>query len=279
MSLPLFSRRELVAVKEELVQLKQTVATLRNEVIADYTAEAKSVESVNNLPDLDDINQHNKHLTYEYIDFLLASERPETRERMYLLLNQHADFHKDDFEFLWRFARCTFLYSQNFNDVDEEKKRKLCFEAKKYAYKALELKEDDANVQKWCAVTVGALSDFLGFKYKLQNGFTCREHILKSLKLNPDDWFSHYIYGRWCFTVAALSWVERKVASTLFEEPPIATYEEALTEFLEAERLQPIAWKENMLYIAKCHLQMGNNEMAHEYLNAADAIPVTSAEV
>jgi hypothetical protein len=51
-----------------------------------------------------------------------------------------------------------------------------------------------------------------------------------------------------------LSWIERKVAATLFATPPTATIEEALEHFLEAENLDPGKWKENMLYIAKVNL-------------------------
>ncbi len=58
----------------------------------------------------------------------------------------------------------------------------------------------------------------------------------------PDLRICHF---RFCYEVAELSWWERKMAATLFAEPPTATMEEARNHFLEAERIKPEGWKEN----------------------------------
>ena len=44
------------------------------------------------------------------------------------------------------------------------------------------------------------------------------------------------------------------MASTLFADPPTASLPEARQHFLQAERLKPDGWKENRLFLAKCHL-------------------------
>ena len=51
-----------------------------------------------------------------------------------------------------------------------------------------------------------------------------------------------------------LSWIERKMASTLFASPPSASLPEAIQHFLQAEKLKPDGWKENRLFIAKCFI-------------------------
>ena len=49
-----------------------------------------------------------------------------------------------------------------------------------------------------------------------------------------------------------LSWVERRLAATLFATPPTATVEEALEHFLRVDALtQSRPWKDNCLFIAK----------------------------
>ena len=55
-------------------------------------------------------------------------------------------------------------------------------------------------------------------------------------------------------SVVQLSWIERKMAATLFASPPTASLPEAITHFLQAERLKPDGWKENRLFIAKCFI-------------------------
>lgn len=51
--------------------------------------------------------------------------------------------------------------------------------------------------------------------------------------------------------VYMLSWVERKLAATLFATPPESTVEDALKYFEKAEEVNPGFYKANQLYIAK----------------------------
>ena len=69
------------------------------------------------------------------------------------------------------------------------------------------------------------------------------------------------------------------MASTLFADPPSASLPEARQHFLQAERLKPDGWKENRLFLAKCHLGDGNYNEAVIWLDKADSIPLASADV
>ena len=61
---------------------------------------------------------------------------------------------------------------------------------------------------------------------------------------------------RFCYEVAELSWWERKMASTLFADPPLATMEEARDHFMAAESLKPDGWIENRQFLAKCNINL-----------------------
>lgn len=63
-----------------------------------------------------------------------------------------------------------------------------------------------------------------------------------------------HMRGRYAFSVAGLSWLERKAASVLYATPPSATYDDALADFLAAYEVQP-DWLENLFFIAKCYIQ------------------------
>lgn len=76
-----------------------------------------------------------------------------------------------------------------------------------------------------------------------------------------------------------MSWIERKVAGTLFAEVPAATLPEAIEDFKAAHTLNPTPWKENSLYLAKCYIAMGKYPDAVHWLDDAASIPVTSCEV
>lgn len=62
---------------------------------------------------------------------------------------------------------------------------------------------------------------------------SCLDRALSSAKCQPDQIsFTHYeTFG--FLQVAQLSWIERKVAATLFGEPPSATVHDALKHFLK----------------------------------------------
>jgi hypothetical protein len=47
-----------------------------------------------------------------------------------------------------------------------------------------------------------------------------------------------HMRGRFAFSVASLSWMERKLAATFFATPPTATFDEAIADFLEV-RMRP----------------------------------------
>ena len=59
----------------------------------------------------------------------------------------------------------------------------------------------------------------------------------EALKETPEDRGLFHLRGRWCYNVAELSWMERKIASALFGEPPKSSYEEALESFLQVTAL------------------------------------------
>lgn len=79
--------------------------------------------------------------------------------------------------------------------------------------------------------------------------------------------------------VAGLSWIERKVANTLFGEVPQGTYKDAINSMLEAERLNPNGWKENRLLLSKCYIAEQVYKQALYWLDSAKDIPAISAEV
>ena len=76
-----------------------------------------------------------------------------------------------------------------------------------------------------------------------------------------------------------LSWVEKKVAATIFSDMPTGSIEEALKHFLNAERLRAKAWKENRLFLAKCYIQNGKYSDAIGWIDQALSVPKITAEV
>lgn len=69
----------------------------------------------------------------------------------------------------------------------------------------------NADLHKWYAILVGVYGEFLPITEKIKNGYRFKEHVMKALKINPNDADLHHLLGRFKYEVANLSWIERKV--------------------------------------------------------------------
>ncbi|OWF54339.1 regulator of microtubule dynamics protein 1-like [Mizuhopecten yessoensis] len=215
---------------------------------------------------------------YEQVDQLLEGG-DDDKQNAYTLLLKHKSQFLGDADYHWRLSKCTYQVAQIEGSVgNEDKKKEMVYSAKDSAAQALTLNEDCASAHKWFAITVGSIGDYEGTQAKIKNGYVFKEHIERAIQIKPDDPSSHHLLGRWCFGVYMLSWIERKAAAALYAAPPTSTADEALLNFQEAERLNPGKWKENMLFIAKCYIELRNYVQAVVWLEKAVTIPVVSLD-
>nr|XP_033792715.1 regulator of microtubule dynamics protein 2 isoform X2 [Geotrypetes seraphini] len=172
--------------------------------------------------------------------------------------------------FLWRLARA---YGDMFDiTLDMEEKKNYAFNGKEIAEKAIHLDAKSADSHQWFAILCGYMSEVESVQNKIKNGYLFKEHLDKAIELRPQDPLLYYLLGRWCYAVSQLSWIERKIATTLFGSPPSATVQEALQNFLKAEEIHPGYSKYNYVYIAKCYKDLGQNIKATRYCDAASSI-------
>lgn len=215
---------------------------------------------------------------YTEIDTYLEGGETE-KQKAYELLQNNKSKYITDADFHWRLSKCTYQLAQiEGGKGNTDKKKEMLYTAKDIAERALHLNQKSANSHKWYSITLGSLGDYEGTQNKIKNGYIFKEHIEKAIELNKKDPSNHHLLGRWCYGVYMLSWLERKAAATLFATPPTSTAEEALTHFLEAERLKPGVWKENMLYIGKCYIEQSKLDEAAEWLEKASLIAVVSED-
>ena len=93
------------------------------------------------------------------------------------------------------------------------------------------------------------------------------------MELRPDDPTLHHMMGRFCMEIASLSWIEKRLASTLFAQVPEASIEDTMGHLLKAYQLKK-DWKENLLFLAKCCIQTKDYKTAHEWANQGLNLPI-----
>ncbi|NWQ74522.1 RMD2 protein, partial [Columbina picui] len=188
-------------------------------------------------------------------DNLHKGSEDDKREGFRLLLEKDEKY-ENCVDFLWRLARA---YGDLFEmTTDAEEKRKYV--------------SDGKQRKKMFAIMCGYMSQFESVQNKIRNGYLFKEHLDKAIELKPQDPFLYYLNGRWCYSVAQLSWIEKKVAAALFGTPPTSTVEEALQHFLKAEEMHPGYSKCNYVYLAKCYKDLGQKNNALKYCDSALSI-------
>lgn len=169
----------------------------------------------------------------------------------------------------WRMGRAAYKVAAAAEVAkDKTKEKEYLIEAEAWAKKALELDANCAEAHLWLALAEGKTCDFLGTKERIAKGKEIQHHLEESLRIRTDDFITYYTYGRWCYEVASLSWVERKIAAVIFDTPPEATFADAKEKFLKVQELKP-NWKANLFWIAKCAVNLKDYSTAIEYADMA----------
>lgn len=178
-------------------------------------------------------------------------------------LEQYAD--SSDVEVLWRLARLCYKVGK-YHSSGPEQSQKLSVRGMTYAERALAADAYNFAAQKWTGILISWSSEFQGYKRKIERSYEIKDHFLKAIELNPRDPTCRHLLGQWCYSVAGVPWYQKKVAQMIFAVPPNSSFEEALSHFQEAEKIEPGFYPTNWLFIGKCHLQLGKVEEGSKWL-------------
>lgn len=197
----------------------------------------------------------------------------EKYDKVYDVMKQAEAKAPEDFEVVWRLARANFDISDN--TTDEDVISEHLYEGFSYAKKALEMNPNRAESHKWYGILIGRVGEIEGTKQKIKNSYKVAEHTKKAIELDPEDAANYHVMGRWHFTLADLSWVERQVASVIYAKPPQASFEEARNYFQTAIDKDPEDIR-NYVWLGKTMEALDNESGARKaYQDALDQ-PATS---
>ncbi|XP_035256626.1 regulator of microtubule dynamics protein 2 isoform X1 [Anguilla anguilla] len=211
----------------------------------------------------------------ERADSLFKGSESEKKEGLVVLLEKKEEFGLKT-PFLWRLMRAYVDAHDLATDVGDKKSHAAA--GKMVGEEAITLNPMCAESHQWYAILCGLLSEYESVQNKIKNGYLFKDHLDKAIELKPQDPLSYYLLGRWCYAVAQLSWIERKVAATLFGEPPSASVHDALKNFLKVEEIHPKYSKCNYVFLAKCYKDLGQKRQALEMCNAAMSMCTVSKE-
>ncbi|XP_053444127.1 regulator of microtubule dynamics protein 2 isoform X2 [Nycticebus coucang] len=192
------------------------------------------------------------------------------------LLCDHKEKFRDEIEFMWRLARG---YGDMYElSADTQEKKHYANIGKTLSERAIARAPLNGHCHLWYAVLCGYVSEFEGLQNKINYGQLFQEHLEIAIQLLPEEPFLYYLKGRYCYTVSKLSWIEKKMAATLFGKIPSSTVQEALKNFLKAEDLHPGYSNANYLFLAKCYVDLEEKQNALKYCELALLLPSVTRE-
>ncbi|KOX67922.1 Regulator of microtubule dynamics protein 2 [Melipona quadrifasciata] len=231
-------------------------------------SDGESVVSDNDLRISEELNQ---------LDIILKEIDEQINNQFdvkaYYALQTLVKSHPDNVEVVWRFARASYHYAEA--QTDNNVKRLFIFEGVQQCERVLE--NQNVNLYKWYAILIGLDGDYLSVTDKIKNGVVFKKYIEMALEIQPDDFELHYLLGRFKYEIANLSWIEKKVAATLFAKLPSSSIEEALKCFETAAKLGSTN-PYTQLYISKCYIALKEYTHANNSLKEILEKPIVTID-
>ncbi|KAK2852468.1 hypothetical protein Q7C36_007669 [Tachysurus vachellii] len=238
--------------------------------LTDTEDEGESEEGRKGVEPLDELT-----VLLQRADGLHARNGAEKKEGLSALLEKKEEY-EQKWQYLWRLTRA---YADAHDLAGDLQEKKIYAETgKQIGELAISLNPMCAESHQWYAILCGLLSEYESIQNKIKNGYLFKDHLDKAIELKPKDPLSYYLLGRWCYAVAQCTWIERKIAATLFGEPPNATVHDAMHNFLKAEEICPRYSKFNYVFLAKCYKDLGQKNQAKMMCDAASDMKIITRD-
>ncbi|CAL2035206.1 unnamed protein product [Caenorhabditis brenneri] len=157
-----------------------------------------------------------------------------------------------------------YLYMMSNYETMKEKRVEMLETAYKKARQGHVMNPNDFECAKVLCSTCGRLAEESSLKKKLDYGFKFKTYLDEAIAISDQDFELCHMRGRFCYTVASLSFVERCAAKVIGQIPDVS-YQMALDDLLKADRLeQGVA--ENQLFIGKTYMALGDMVNAKKWL-------------
>ncbi|MFM7200991.1 MAG: tetratricopeptide repeat protein [Myxococcota bacterium] len=140
--------------------------------------------------------------------------------------------------------------------------------ALKYAKDATVLNPSSGRAHAWYAYILGAQIENADPETQIRNSFEIRTHLERGINLGERTADSYFALGRWHYGLADLGWVTRKMAASLYAEPPVGSFVEAARNLQKAIDVEPQKLSA-YLWLARTKLKLDDEAGARKILEQA----------
>jgi len=262
-------RSAVAALQSEVLELQARVATLEEGVGAFESISQRlqsleeKLEAALEVQDADP--PETQPATDETAELITRADALHAANDVDGLFELIKDADTSDDEIAWRVARAHHDKAEDSAEAarDAVLKERLLRDGLAIAEAAKDASGSGYS-EKWYAILLGRLGDFLPTKEKVGNSYKIKEALERAAALLPEDASVQTALGQWCYKVASISWIERNVAKALFGEPPESSYEEALSFVTRSHEIRPS--KKASLFAGLSNAKLNDAPKAAEWL-------------
>jgi tetratricopeptide (TPR) repeat protein len=173
-------------------------------------------------------------------------------------------------ELLHRIAK---QYGESMLDVSSKAEKKALGE-KSLAYSKRSVAADSKNAmaQLALAVSYGRVATYLDNKTKIAYSKLVKEHVDKSIALDPRNDLAWHVLGVWQYEIANLNSILRAIAGLVYGSIPSASNEDAVKAFKKALELNPRRVA-NHVELGRTYFAMGKKAEAKAELEKGLSLP------
>lgn len=164
-------------------------------------------------------------------------------------------------------------YGESMNDVSNKAEKKALGEkALAYSKRSVAADPKNAQAQLALAVSYGRLAPFLDNKTKIAYSKLVKEHVDRSLALDPKNDLTWHVLGAWHYELANLNPFLRTLARLIYGDLPAASNDAAVKNFKKALELNPRRVA-NHIELGRTYLALGQKDLARASLEKGLTLP------
>jgi tetratricopeptide (TPR) repeat protein len=164
-------------------------------------------------------------------------------------------------------------YGESMLDVSSKAEKKALGEKSlEYSKRAVAADPKNATAQLSLAVSYGRLATYLDNKTKIAYSKLVKEHVDRSIALDPQNDLAWHVLGAWNYELANLNSVLRAIAGFVYGKLPNASNEDAVKAFKKAIELNPKRVA-NHVELGRTYLAMGMKGEAKAALEKGLSLP------
>ena len=164
-------------------------------------------------------------------------------------------------------------YGESMNDVATKAEKKALGEkALAYSKRSVAADPKNAQAQLALAVSYGRVAPFLDNKTKIAYSKLVKEHVDRSIALDPKNDLAWHVLGAWHYELANLNPILRTIAKIIYGEIPAASNEAAVKSFKKALDLNSRRVA-NHVELGRTYLELNQKELAKASLEKGLTLP------